>query len=1033
MRSAIPLLLLLRQSSSEVTTVQLPRSGCPAPQVFDTSGLACVDCQQGLGPLDAEVCGCPANALQAEVDCATDSLWEGNCVGIACSTECSQSSQVPSLDKRTCIPCSNSAAFDTATNQCTCNNPAKSSASDTPVATQRLVEVPDDSGKPLRKDCVPCLEGMAVITEELYEAGQDYFVAAGRKYTADPSACASCPDPRMFFDTDYSCVCEDGYLLAGEASVGEQSCLKNAPSVAGPYTRVRFQSLDLIGDKSTESYDFTLESITFSHLYQRAAGDCEHFDGSSASSLQACQALGNLCVMSMYDEDAPACRQFEAILQRRVETYHDQEDWKVTLPWLRYSDDAESVANDRGVRTKVSFHPEDDRTNVLSFKLAKYTVNGTFVGLEDLANQFEYCYRSTRGYDDLNHTHWLTFGNTYRQEYSCSIDDLLEKETFLYDLYLVDEGSDACSGDSECLYPVPVLNRNLASDGKFPNVNQRLDDELDDIYTRRFFLFDNLSGRTTAGVEAVRYATKIVLRVPTRSENPDQLYPPQLVVEYATSTKSSDAELSLLFKVEYSMRSDSFWDTIQIWLGFIFAFAVVIFGFRVNNFQSRQRTDNAGSVFGLQLLLHAFVVACHTFTLLFGCFTFLICAYWFLFFKNQGQVFLLLPPESEFYGVTSEYLFFNITFRLLFWCQTIYIGYTIVRQCRSDVIFVDHERPPCGKRSNGVSMWRIFTVANAYNRLQGKRRSNTATSLVVVAFAMFGLGQRNNALPQPNFEQGLGRENIALSFANSVFFFIVAWLIQWMWRVLVQERFLSENPSTQFVDLITACNVSVFIMLENNKGFYLHGVSPYQTADCSVEEMLLNLEREGLGHFIGRGFSEATGDCQAFSLFASPVFRAQLSKIYGYALPNRSHIESNDGNKAALARFEMTQFLQGFVDQQPTLASTDGLSYIVREPLASERLLGVTPAEFRNAAPNCILLPDRDGFLGATFLGIELDLLLHDVLTYNCAQMAFGNAGISIFLCYAMHLLRTSLRAWWGSRNLAAKSFIDSKFLGISQ
>lgn len=290
------------------------------------------------------------------------------------------------------------------------------------------------------------------------------------------------------------------------------------------------------------------------------------------------------------------------------------------------------------------------------------------------------------------------------------------------------------------------------------------------------------------------------------------------MVEYATATKSSDAELSLLFKVQYSMRSDSFWDTIQIWLGFIFAFAVVIFGFRVNNFQSRQRTDNAGSTFGLQLLLHAFAVACHIFVLLFGCFTVLICAYWLLFFKNQTQVFLLLPPESEFYGVTSEYLFFNITFRLLFWCQTIYIGYTIVMQCRSDVIFVDHERPPHGKGNGGISMWRLFTVANTYNKMQAKRRSTMEFSLIVVAFFMIGLGQQNNALPQPNFDQGLGRENIALSFANASFFFTVAWLVQWLWRVLVQERFLSENPSTQFVDLITACNVSVFIMLENNKG-----------------------------------------------------------------------------------------------------------------------------------------------------------------------------------------------------------------------
>lgn len=196
----------------------------------------------------------------------------------------------------------------------------------------------------------------------------------------------------------------------------------------------------------------------------------------------------------MYDEDAPACKQLETISQRRVETYHNQESWKRTLPWLYYRDDADYITNGRGINMKVSFHPEDDHEHILSFKLVKYTVNGTFLGIEDLTNQFEFCFNSL-GKDNQNERpYWLAFGMSYRHEYSCSVESLMDKEMFLYDLYLLDKGSEACGGTplgSDCLYPVPVLNRNLVKDGKFPNVNQQLSDNLDDEYTRRFFLFDN--------------------------------------------------------------------------------------------------------------------------------------------------------------------------------------------------------------------------------------------------------------------------------------------------------------------------------------------------------------------------------------------------------------------------------------------------------------------------------------------------------------------------------------------------------------
>lgn len=43
------------------------------------------------------------------------------------------------------------------------------------------------------------------------------------------------------------------------------------------------------------------------------------------------------------------------------------------------------------------------------------------------------------------------------------------------------------------LHPIAVLNVNYGS-GSEPNVNLRALDELDDVFTRRFFFFDSVSG-----------------------------------------------------------------------------------------------------------------------------------------------------------------------------------------------------------------------------------------------------------------------------------------------------------------------------------------------------------------------------------------------------------------------------------------------------------------------------------------------------------------------------------------------------------
>lgn len=539
----------------------------------------------------------------------------------------------------------------------------------------------------------------------------------------------------------------------------------------------------------------------------------------------------------------------------------------------------------------------------------------------------------------------------------------------------------------------------------------------------------------------MRYANKIVLQIQTQSENPSKLYPPKLTIQYATATSSSwsgnegDVDSSLVFHVEYSMKTDNFWASIQIII--LCAVGVVIFCIRMINWQSRQKTDtgSAGSTAGLWFMLHAFLTACHTLAMLFFLCLFLICAYWFVFFKLQHDVFLLLPPENELY-------LFEATLHALFWCQTMHVAYTIVQQCQSDVIFVDWELCKRSKSGNGVPMWRLLLVADLWNKMQARRRSNITFSLVFIGFVMTGLGQNQNAIPRPKFQySGIdvnnnNNNNIALDFANTVIFWVIAAVIQWVWRFGVYERFIGEPVATKFVDLCTVCNISVFIMMENHKGYYLHCKSPFQCAECRMEELLKNLEREGRGLSTARSLDGSPMGCQTFDFYASPVFRRQISKICNYARPRQDRLffrsNSIDAEKMSLARDELTLFLQCFIDRRPP-PSRDGLRYVVRESWLAERLVGITPTDFRTKSePTCIMHPDNYGFLSSTFLGVgvEIDLLIHDILTYNAANMVFNNVGTSLIITYAVHLARTFLRSWFGKKNLSDKALIDDRFLG---
>lgn len=148
---------------------------------------------------------------------------------------------------------------------------------------------------------------------------------------------------------------------------------------------------------------------------------------------------------------------------------------------------------------------EQKSFSTLRFKLARYAVNGTFLGLDDLSSQLQLC---TEHPDKAKS--FARFGTYYENKCLIDLNTLLDApEPELYDLYFEDA--------NEKLFPVPVKLYNLRVNNKLVNFDASGNEIFDSssvILNRRFFLYDNVSGKQNRNAETkvLVYAKHISLR-----------------------------------------------------------------------------------------------------------------------------------------------------------------------------------------------------------------------------------------------------------------------------------------------------------------------------------------------------------------------------------------------------------------------------------------------------------------------------------------------------------------------------------------
>ena len=140
--------------------------------------------------------------------------------------------------------------------------------------------------------------------------------------------------------------------------------------------------------------------------------------------------------------------------------FYPDDGFKTGYPWIFYERSAEEILYvNKRVKFRASFNEDNELfgiQNELHFKLAKYDLEGTFYGYEDLSNQLTICDKSPEEIANLR-----KIGKTTKIQ--CDFDvsrlvstnkfDHFRNENFFYELFLVDYNGD--------LIDIPVQITNI--------------------------------------------------------------------------------------------------------------------------------------------------------------------------------------------------------------------------------------------------------------------------------------------------------------------------------------------------------------------------------------------------------------------------------------------------------------------------------------------------------------------------------------------------------------------------------------------
>jgi len=332
-----------------------------------------------------------------------------------------------------------------------------------------------------------------------------------------------------------------------------------------------------------------------------------------------------------------------------------------------------------------------------------------------------------------------------------------------------------------------------------------------------------------------------------------------------------------------------------------------------------------------------------------------------------------------------------------------------------------------------ISAWRTIFVANEWNEMQVERKINVEFTIIMVLFLLVGCDWQYLATTVPNgSDLTAGPVNPILRFVNVAWMWIVVEVLQIVWNWAVWERFVDEPAETQFQDMCTIAKVSVFLLDEKYHGYYLHCRSPHEHADANMVEIAKDLKKmeESLVVQDPMPGVPKRGENPKYTCFEVNVSKDWRDRYDETVASNSRGTPGLKRDALAVkhlkAQKKLNGFLKSFVDQ-----TDPEFDRIWRESVALQWCCRVPP----ETSDKSILTGDDKGlFTSVLFLGVEVDLMLFNILTWSVVDLWVGddtgnNPALAAFITYLSDRLVRYVRGHFGRENLHTKTFVDERFL----
>ena len=644
-----------------------------------------------------------------------------------------------------------------------------------------------------------------------------------------------------------------------------------------------------------------------------------------------------------------------------------------------------------------------------------------------------------------------SFGNTIKNE--CKINPLIFSKEKNYSIYFYELYLKLPTGEFyQKPIPIDIDDRNFQTP---PNK----------LYKRFFMVYNDYNPNNNNNNPIIIYAKNVIFEVELDNtiKGKSIMKMPHLKIYYdfveSTNGKYNDISVSFIsnytIDLKKTMRVSLIILIICIILVVITVFARMYVWTILN--PSKLNDESYPIYFLINLIFKIFKY----YGIIIFFFSFGFTAFWYIFYKLQYRPFIFLPSIFESYK--KYYKKFDIVWGLGCGAYGLYMMFRIYEQVNCDVFFIDWEHDKdilenvMGKASNKAyrSPWRSIHIINQYNLLQKSRTISIPFCFcwLIMLYYSDKLHWSNYMDTTPNISWvEKSPEDKILRYFITTFILFIAGTAQYVLVRLVQIWIPTKK--TEFLDLCSVANISVLILKESLRGFYIHGQSPLGVADTTLQQLIQFLEEEGKGKIKGRGITEEKNDdLQTYEIYLSYSMRQIYDGLY--FLPTLQEVDRGNqydqiqtqskfrnifkyipASLETATIYQINKYMNNHLKSKIEQATMQS-KVLIKDKTLFERFFEFPPSIDLTSedVKELVFYKDKgENFDDVLFLGMELEWLIFIIYIWHMWWISLDkykhkSFHISIFMTYVMEQIFYKVRVFFGEKNVAKKAVVDNRFL----